>query len=92
MTTYTVTLTEAEDLALGFVAYSQDDWIQNAVHERCRIGIEEIVKICVEKCLENNIQIPGTKDDIVLLAVEKEWIISAAQRQTEYLKSLDNLS
>ena len=92
MTTYTVTLTEAENLALGFVAYSQDDWIQNAVHERCRVAIDEIVRICVEKCLENNIQIPGSKEDMVLLAVEQEWITSAAQRQTEYLKSLDNLS
>ena len=90
MTTYTVTLTEAENLALGFVAYSQDDWIQNAVHERCRVAIDEIVRICVEKCLENNIQIPGSKEDMVLLAVEQEWITSAAQRQTEYLKSLAN--
>ena len=90
MTTYTVTLTEAENLALGFVAYSQDDWIQNAVHERCRVAIDEIVKICVEKCLENNIQIPGSKEDMVLLAVEQVWIKSAVQRHTEYLEPLAN--
>ena len=87
MTTYTVTLTEAENLALGYVAYSQQDWIDNAAHERARIAIEEIVKICVEKCLENNIQIPGTKDDMVLLAFEKEWIKSGADRQADMLAS-----
>jgi len=80
MTTYTVTLSEAEDLALGYVAYSQDNWIQTAAHERCRVAIEEIVRICVEKCLENNIQIPGSKEDMVLLAFEQAWVISSADR------------
>jgi hypothetical protein len=47
------------------------------VHERCRIAIEDIVKICVEKCLENNIQIPGSKDAMVELAFESGWVLSA---------------
>jgi hypothetical protein len=85
MTTYTVTLTEAENLALGYVAYSQQDWIDNAAHERARIAIEEIVKICVEKCLENNIQIPSSKEDMVLLCFECEWIKSAAQNTQDIL-------
>ena len=79
MTTYTITLSDAEDKALGFVAFSQNDWIQNAVHNRCRIAIEEIVTICVAKCLENNIQIPGSKDEMVSLSFEKRWIISAEE-------------
>ena len=45
MTTYTITLSEAENKALGYVAVSQNDWIQNAVKERCRIAIEEIRRI-----------------------------------------------
>lgn len=87
MTTYTVTLTEAENLALGFAAASQNDWIQNAVHERCRVAIEEIVAICVSKCLENNIQIPGSKDAMVLLSFENGWIISAQERSTNSVLS-----
>jgi superoxide dismutase len=43
MTTYTITLSAAEDKALGFVAVSQNEWIQNAVKERCRLAIEEII-------------------------------------------------
>jgi hypothetical protein len=70
---YTVTLTEAEDKALSYVAFSQQDWIDNAVHERCRVAIDEIVKICVEKCLDNNIQIPTSKEEMVLLAFEQGW-------------------
>jgi hypothetical protein len=76
---YTVTISEAEDKALSYVAISQQDWIDNAVHERCRMAMEEIIKICVEKCLENNIQIPGTKDDIVMLAFENQWLATAVE-------------
>ena len=42
MTTYTITLSDAEDKALHVVALSAQDWIDNAVHERCRLAIEEI--------------------------------------------------
>jgi hypothetical protein len=83
MATYTTTLTEAEDTALAYVAFSQDDWIQNAVHNRCRIAIDEIITIAVEKCLEEGITLPNTKDAIVMLAVERGWIKTAAQRHDE---------
>lgn len=77
MTTYTITLTPAEDKALGVVALSQDDWIQNAVHERCRIAIEEIVAAEVQRKLAAGESITGSKDDIVMAAN----VESAAERQ-----------
>jgi hypothetical protein len=80
MTTYTITLTEAENKALGFVAISQDDWIQNAIHERCRIAIDEIVAAEVQRKLAANETISGSKEDIVNAAPIK----SAAVRQAEY--------
>jgi hypothetical protein len=83
MTTYTITLTAAEDAALSAVALSQDDWIQNAVHERARIAIEEIVGITVQRCLETGTQIPGSKESMVTLAFAQGWVKSAADRQAE---------
>ena len=80
---YTITLTAAEDAALSHVAFSQADWIDNAVHERCRIAIEEIVGITVQKCLETNTPIPGSKDEMVTLAFAQGWVKTAAQRQAE---------
>ena len=80
---YTIALSATEDAALSYVALSQEDWIQNAVHERCRIAIEEIVTLAVQKCLETNTQIPGTKDAIVALAFERGWVKTAAQYQAE---------
>ena len=80
---YQITLTQAENDALGYVAVSQDEWIQNAVHERCRIAIDEIVAITVQKCLETGTQIPGSKDEMVELAFAQGWVKSAAERQAE---------
>lgn len=84
MTTYTINLTAAEDAALSYAAFSQDDWIQNAIHERCRLAIEEITQITVSKCLEFNIQIPGSKDEIVALAFAQGWVKSTVDRQAEF--------
>ena len=83
MTQYNITLSAAEDKALSYTAISQQDWIDNAVHERCRIAIDEIAKICVEQCLANNIQIPGSKEAMVDLAFQNGWVITAAQRQAQ---------
>jgi hypothetical protein len=77
MTTYTITLSDAEDKALGVVALSQTDWIQNAVHERCSIAVEEIVAAEVQRKLAAGESITGSKDDIVMAAN----VESAAQRQ-----------
>ena len=66
--TYTITLTDAEDKALHIVALSAQDWIDNAVHERCRIAIEEIVNAEIQRKLAANETISGSKEDIVLAA------------------------
>ena len=77
MATYTITLSAAEDKALHVVALSAQDWIDNAVHERCRIAIEEIVNSEVQRKLAAGQSITGSKEDIVLAAN----IESAAERQ-----------
>ena len=76
MAQYTIILSNAENKALGAVAFSQDDWIQNAIHERCRIAIDEIVAAEVKRKLAAGEPITGSKDDIVMAA----QIESAAER------------
>jgi len=83
MATYTITLSAAENAALSAVALAQQDWIDNAVHERCRIAIEEIVALTVQKCLETNTAIPGSKDAMVDLAFTQGWVKTAEQRNAE---------
>jgi hypothetical protein len=77
MATYTITLSDAEDKALHVVAMSAQEWIDNAVHERCRIAMEEIIAAEVQRLLGEGKPITGTKDDIVIAAP----IQSAAERQ-----------
>jgi hypothetical protein len=77
MATYTITLSDAEDKALNTVALSAQDWIDNAVHERCRIAIDEIVNAEVQRKLAAGEPITGSKDDIVMAAD----VESAAERQ-----------
>jgi hypothetical protein len=73
---YIVTLSDAEDKALHTTALSAQDWIDNAVHERCRIAIDEIVNAEVQRKLAAGEPITGSKDDIVLAAN----VESAAER------------
>lgn len=78
MATYTITLSDAEDKALHVVAVSGQEWIDNAVHERCRIAIEEIVNAEVQRKLDAGESITGSKEDIVMAAN----VESAAERNT----------
>lgn len=78
--TYTITLTAAEDKALGVVAFSQQEWIDNVIHERCRIAIEEIVAQEVQRKLALGESITGSKEDIVVAAP----VLSAADRQAQF--------
>ena len=80
MTTYTITLSAAEDKALHSVSMSAQDWINNVVHERCRIAIEEIVTAEVQRKLAAGETISGSKEDIVNAAPIK----SLAEKQAEW--------
>ena len=77
MATYTITLSNAQDKALHVVALSAQDWINNAIHERCRTAIDEIVNAEVQRKLAASEPITGSKDDIVMAAD----VETAAERQ-----------
>jgi hypothetical protein len=85
---YTITLTETEKLAMEYVTYDPQDWVENAMKERARISIDEIVKLAVEKYLELSITIPGSKDEIVADAYARNWVQTAKYRTDNYTPSL----
>jgi hypothetical protein len=85
MATYTITLSDAEDKALSVYALNQQDWINNAVHDRCRIAIEEIVNSEVQRLLNEGKPITRSKENIVMAAP----IQSAAERQAEYQAEME---
>jgi hypothetical protein len=78
MANYTVTLTNAENLALSQVAASPQAWIDNVVKERARVAINDIVTLAVAKYLDANISIPATREEIVQDAFDRGWVTAAA--------------
>ena len=74
---YTITLTETEKLAMEYVAYDPQDWVENAFKERARIATEEIVALAVQKFLAANQTIPGSREEIVAAAYANNWIQTA---------------
>ena len=84
---YTVTLTETEKKGMEYIAYSPQDWVENAMKERARIAVDEIVKLAVEKFLAANQSIPGSKEEIVAAAYSNGWVKTAVDRDAEALES-----
>lgn len=77
MIDYTVSLTEAENKALQFVAISPQDWIDNVVHNRARIAIDEISSLYLDYRMSNNLGIAATsKDEMVLAAFEEGVVVT----------------
>lgn len=87
MNTFTVTLTDAQLKALAYVALDPQEWIDNAIHERCRLAMEEIFTTEVARMVADPsiTEIPADREAVVLAADIK----SAAERHQE---TIDNLN
>ena len=57
MVTFTSTLTDTENKAMEWCSVSVKDWVDNALHNRARIAMEEIVSINLAHCNANGIAI-----------------------------------
>ena len=92
---YSIELTETEKKAMEYIAYNPQEWVVNAMKERSRIAIDEIVKLAVDKFLEEGKPTPATKEEIVDSAYANGWIKTAKeqseiqnlQEQNQALKS-----
>ena len=81
---YTITLNAAEQKAMEYVTMDVHEWIENAVKNRARIAIDEIVNIEVERVTSIGGEISGTKEDIVLASPIK----SLKEREEELIRQL----
>jgi hypothetical protein len=73
---------------MEYIAYDPQNWVENAMKERARLAIEDIVKIAVDKFLEAGQTIPGSKEEIVAAAYENNWIETAKDRTDNSESSL----
>lgn len=67
---FTVELTDAELKAFEWSARSPQEWIDNVVHERCRLAMEEIFAMETKRMLAdpNVKEIPADMEAVVLAA------------------------
>ena len=84
MPTITIELSDTQHKGLAYVAHSPQEWAENAVTERCRIANDEIVDITVKHCLDNGIQVPATREEIVAYAFDNGIVKTAEARQAEF--------
>lgn len=84
---YTIELTDVEKKSLEYVAISADSWIQNAVHERCRLAMEELVAADIADKMAKGLPISGTKEEMVMAST----LPSAKDRHEETLAKMNSL-
>ena len=85
---YTVTITESEDKAMQWVAYSVQEWIDNVVKNRARKAIEQIYSNEVDRMNADPeiTSIPADKNKVVLDAD----IESAKIKQDKFEEAQEN--
>jgi len=83
MPSITIALTDTHMKGLEYAALSPQEWAENAVTERARIANDEIVNLYVQHCLNNGVQVPATREDIVAAAFADGVVKTAAVRQEE---------
>jgi hypothetical protein len=81
MGTYTITLTDAETKAMEYVAFSVQDWADNALQNRARIAMDEIYDAEVVRMTADPLiaSIPADKEAVVLAADIKSVAVREAE-------------
>ena len=80
-----VTVSDTQEKCLEYVAYSVQDWCDNAIHERARVAQEEIIAKLVEHCNANSIALAVGTDKQVAQAYELK-VVDTAKNVSDSLK------
>ena len=87
MPNITIELTETQYKGLQYIAASPEDWADNVVTNRARIANDEIVDIVVKYCLDNGIQVPATREEVVAYGFANDIVKTAEARNAEAAES-----
>lgn len=81
---YTITLTDVEQKGMEYISTDVNFWIQNAVHERARLAIEELVQNHINEKLAAGEAVSGTKEEIAM----KTDLPNAQARNEENMRKM----
>ena len=87
MAKYETELTDTEDKAMSYCALSTQDWADNALKNRARIAIDDIVARNMKHCNANGIAIATGEDKQVEQAFTLGVVKTAKQRNDEAKKT-----
>lgn len=87
MPNITVALTDTQNKCMEYASVSVQDWADNALHNRARLGQEEIIAALVAHCNENEVAIATGADAQVTQAFELGVVKTAAKRNEESMAS-----
>ena len=76
-----VTVSDTQIKCLEYMAYSVQEWCDNAVHNRARIAQDEIIAKLVEHCNANDITIATGADAQVTQAYDLKVVDTAKNIQ-----------
>ena len=85
MPNITVALTDTQNKCMEYAAASVQVWADYALHNRARLGQEEIIAALVAHCNENDIAIATGAEAQVTQAFELGVVKTAAKRNEEAL-------
>ena len=75
----TVSLTDTENKAMEYAAFSAQDWADNALKNRARIAKDEIIALLVAHCNANDVALAVGEDAQVAQAYDLGVVRTAAQ-------------
>jgi len=79
----TISITDTEKKGLEYVMADITEWTDNAVTNRARIAIDEIIALNTDHCNENSVAIAVGRDAQVDQAYELGVVKTVAQRNAE---------
>ena len=77
-----VAVSDTQVKCLEYVAYSVQDWCDNAIHNRARIAQDEIIAKLVEHCNANSVALAVGTDAQVAQAFELK-VVDTAKNHTD---------
>ena len=86
---YTISLSDAQQKAMEYVASDVNEWIQNAVANRIRKSTEEITSIYTQTKIANNQAITAVGSDAIITAAFNENIVKTAAQRAADIEAAD---
>jgi hypothetical protein len=83
-----ITLSEADYKALEAEANDVAEWVENIALSRAHLSGDKIVGDYTTRALSEGIQIPTTRDEVIVDAFTRGWAQTAAEKSAEFTAAI----